>query len=138
MPPSRPFLLSLFSSSGLLRCFSALPHLVTGHYPTEAPRRLCWTNPPSEKVGSRPISYHKQQQCHYGPITDQEIKCRRVLKGIIWAILVFCPLEAEVEGSSTVCVALLPPVADSGAAVTVVGGEEEQGTNRYAFLSMDA
>lgn len=61
--------------------------LVTGHYATEeATRRLSFTNP-HPLNSARPISYHKQQLHHYHPITDRGIKCRRVLKGIIWAIL---------------------------------------------------
>lgn len=101
----------------LLQCSSALLHLVTGHYLAEAPRRLCWTNHSvSEQWWAQ--TYHKLQQCHYHPITDQEIKCRRVLKGIIWAILrffFFFLMWAEVEGIHAACVVLLPSVADRGA-----------------------
>lgn len=56
---------------------------------------------------ARPISYHKQQQRCYHPITDQEIKCRRVLKGIIWAILGFFTIGCGGEWHSMCSVTAL-------------------------------
>lgn len=85
---------------------------------------------------TKPISYHKQQLHHYHPITDQEIKCRRVLKGIIWAILGFFSLQGDVQDSSTACAVWLPSVADSGAALCCEKKkrrEEEQGPKQICF-----
>lgn len=100
--------------------------------PHRFPWRLCLTSPHSAEWQAGPISYHKQQQHHYHPITDQEIKCRRVLKGIIWAILGFflppTPHYGEIEeDSSRACAVWLPPVADSGATLCLGGKKKERG-----------
>lgn len=87
--------------------------------------------------GTRPISYHKQQQHHYPPITDQKIKSRRVLKGIIWAIPGLFHYR-EIWRRAAPAVQCGCPLWPTAVLHSVVGERRDRAQNRYASLSVDA
>lgn len=87
--------------------------------PQWIPERFFWTNW-FLRTRPSPINYLKWQQCHYCPITDQEIKCRGVLKGIIWAILGFLFFFFASH------VVLLPSVVNTGVAICTSTWKEEE------------
>lgn len=137
-------LCSQFCCSGFSAIFFLFFFCASWYRDSARPRHgsLCQRGSPEARLDkpsltewwARPISYHKQQQHHYHPITDQEIKSRRVLKGIIWAILGFFTM-GRCGGEQPRRVQCVCPLWLTAALHSVVGKrrEEEQGPKQICF-----